>query len=198
MTLPDFDKAFSDYLFRWMEENRDRYPYVDDMERDVPHVYAHFLDTPADFLGGQKPGEYFEQFDDAAMLVDWAREYLDAGIDLPDMLLNRLSDLQDPAPLYACLGAEERDEMRMAAVTLLREMGDTRVLINEGEQVRLTRVLPVNETAAFLWKQAEGKEFTEEWLAERLVAAYEIDPETALADVRELVRDWRARNLLAE
>lgn len=88
--------------------------------------------------------------------------------------------------------------MRIKKEYVLREMGETRILINEGEQIRLTRVLPLNETAAFLWKVAEGKEFTEEWLADQLVGEYDVAYETALADVRELVQDWKARRLLAE
>lgn len=125
MNLPNFDKAFTDYFFKWMEDNRDNYEYLDQMEADMPAVYEKFLDTPQDFLGGQKPGEFFENYSDAHMLVDWARAYLDEGIELPDMLLNRICDLGDPEPLYPCLESGELDEMRMAAVTLLREIGDT-------------------------------------------------------------------------
>jgi hypothetical protein len=124
MNLPDFDKAFSDYFFKWMEANRDNYEYLDQMEQDMPAVYEEFLDTPQDFIGGQKPGEFFENYSDTEMLVDWARAYLDEGIDLPDMLLNRICDLGDAQALYPCLESGERDEMRMAAVTLLREMDD--------------------------------------------------------------------------
>ena len=86
--------------------------------------------------------------------------------------------------------------MRLKKEYILREMGQTRVLINEGEQIRLTRVLPVNETAAFLWRTAEDRDFTEEWLAGRLMEEYGIDAATAADGAREMVASWNEHNLL--
>lgn len=88
--------------------------------------------------------------------------------------------------------------MKLRQEYILRELGDTRLLINEGEQVNLMRVLPVNETAAFLWRKAEGRDFTEEWLVQQLLDEYEIDAAAAEKDIRELVIAWKEHGLLAE
>lgn len=87
--------------------------------------------------------------------------------------------------------------MRLRKDYILRELGDTRLLINEGEQVRLTRVLPLNESAAFLWRRAEGRDFDTGWLAQQLVEEYGIDAATAAADAEDMVRSWKENRLLA-
>ncbi len=87
--------------------------------------------------------------------------------------------------------------MRLRKDYILRELGDTRLLINEGEQVRLTRVLPLNESAAFLWRRAEGRDFDTDWLAQQLVEEYGIDAATAAADAEDMVRSWKENRLLA-
>lgn len=131
MKCIDFDKQFSDYLMQWMEDNRNNFEYAEDMEKEMPAVYDTFLDTPQDFLNGEKPGEYFEQFSDAAMLVSWMQDYLLEGVDVPDMLLNRIADLGEGAvpPLLDILdGIDSMEEEKMLAVTLLREVGSAKPL----------------------------------------------------------------------
>ena len=86
--------------------------------------------------------------------------------------------------------------MRLRKDYILREMGDTRLLINEGEQVRLTRVLPLNESAAFLWRRAEGRDFDTDWLVQQLVEEYGIDAATAAADAEDMVSSWKENRLL--
>ena len=65
MKCIDFDKAFQQYAMKWFHDNGKKYRNIDEMEADLPEVYARFLDTPADFLAREKPGEYFGQWDDA-------------------------------------------------------------------------------------------------------------------------------------
>ena len=131
MKCIDFDRQFSDYLMRWMDENLDKFEYVEDMEKAMPGVYDTFLDTPQDFLSGQKPGEYFEQFSDPAMLVSWMQDYLLEGVDVPDMLLNRIADLGGEAAeaLMGILDSlDSMEEEKMLAITLLREIGSEKPL----------------------------------------------------------------------
>lgn len=129
--LIDFDKHFTDHLLKWMEDNRDNYRYADEMEQAMPEVYEAFLDTPQPWLDGQKPGEYFAQFDDAKALTDDLIRYVETGMDVPDMLLNRLAELEDGAEdaLMAvfdydglsALSHDRQDELIMTAMTLLRQ-----------------------------------------------------------------------------
>lgn len=128
MQLIDFDSRFADYLRGWIQEHEDEFDQADDMEDQVPQVYQDFLDTPADWLDGERPGEYYARFDDADELVRLMNAYLDRRISLPDMLLNRLVELGDESAerLTSILDDEGADnEKKMLAVTLLRELGSS-------------------------------------------------------------------------
>ena len=125
MKCLDFDKKFQLYLSKWMKEHESEYHNYDELEARIADVYEGFLDTPADWLSGVKPGEYFEQFSDAKQLVDWMEDYEKQRVPVPDMLLNRISGLgeKSEAPLMNLLGKERAPQSaKMSAVTLLREI----------------------------------------------------------------------------
>ena len=113
---------------KWFRDHAKEYKNYDAMEAAMPDVYARFLDTPADFLANQKPGEYFTQWDDAKTLVDWMEDYFKQRVPVPDMLLNRITQLGEPAEkrLYSLLQKERTpQEARMTAVSLLGELEST-------------------------------------------------------------------------
>ena len=120
--LYDFDTEFSNYLQKWYEKNFGRFRTYDEMEDCVPEVYQTFLDSPAPFLNGEKPGEYFEKFDDPVLLVDWLKEYVHQDINVPDMLLNRISDLGENAAPTIVEMLEDSHEPS-ALLTKLRDQG---------------------------------------------------------------------------
>lgn len=125
MRLIDFDERFAAYLRDWMSSHEEEYEDPDDMEDEVPEVYQQFLDTPADWLQGQKPGEYFEGFDSADELIRLMCAYVDQKVSVPDMLLNRIAMLGEEAAeiLVRVLDDESAgNEKKMLAVTLLREL----------------------------------------------------------------------------
>lgn len=123
--LYDFDTEFSNYLQKWYEKNFGHFRTYDEMEDCVPEVYQKFLDTPAAFLNGQKPGEFFEQYDDPVLLVDWLADYVHQDINVPDMLLNRISDLGEiasPTIVEMLRDDSQPTELRMHLISLLREI----------------------------------------------------------------------------
>ena len=125
MRCIDFDKEFERYITVWMKEHAKEYRNYDAMEAAMPQVYEQFLDTPVNWLSGAKPGEYFSQFDNAKQLVNWMEDYFKQRIPVPDMLMNRIGELGLAAEdaLMNLLGKERAtQEMKMAAVTLLREI----------------------------------------------------------------------------
>ena len=128
MRCINFDREFERYLSAWMKENAKKYRTYDEMEDAVPEVYDRFLDTPVAWLQGSKPGEYFSQFDQPRQLVSWMEDYFKQRIPVPDMLMNRIAELGLPAEeaLMRLLAKETAtQEMKMAAVTLLREIGSS-------------------------------------------------------------------------
>ncbi|MBQ9264603.1 MAG: hypothetical protein IJ189_10435 [Clostridia bacterium] len=126
MRCINFDREFERYLAVWMKENSKKYRTYDDMEAAMPEVYETFLDTPVNWLSGMKPGEYFSQFDQPRQLVNWMEDYFKQRIPVPDMLMNRIAELgMEAEEALMNLLTKERatKEMKMAAVTLLREIG---------------------------------------------------------------------------
>lgn len=126
MKCINFDRAFERYMAEWMKENSEK--YKDDMdviEDMMPDVYLEFLKKPADFLDGIAPQDYFEQFDNADMLVSWLCDYIAQGVPVPDLLLERVTVLGDPAEksLLALVACDDLpEETQMTAISLLREM----------------------------------------------------------------------------
>ena len=126
MKCINFDRAFERYMAEWMKENSEK--YKDDMdviEDMMPDVYLEFLKKPADFLDGIAPQDYFEQFDNADMLVSWLCDYIAQGVPVPDLLLERVTALGNPAEksLLALVARDDLpEETQMTAISLLREM----------------------------------------------------------------------------
>ncbi len=125
MKLIDFDAAFQRYVRDWMRENAAKFSNVDEMEAQMPEVYTRFINEPAGWLGGLAPAFYFDQYDDAQLLLRWMVEYISQGVAVPDQLLERITALGEPAvqPLVR-LAADDQAaaEARMTAVGLLREL----------------------------------------------------------------------------
>ena len=125
MRCINFDKEFQRYLADWMKAHAKEYKNYNAMEDAMPQVYEQFLDTPVNWLAGAKPGEYFLQYDNPRQLVNWMEDYLKQRIPVPDMLMNRISELgaASEEALMALLEKERAPrEAVMAAVTLLREI----------------------------------------------------------------------------
>lgn len=123
MKIIDFDAKFTEILTDWIEKNRSRFRRPEDMEDEVPDVYLKFLNTPADWLDGKTPGEYFDQFDDSQALCDLVCDYIREGVPVPDPLLDRLEELADESTLLKlALNKQAPCEARMTAIELLRQV----------------------------------------------------------------------------
>ena len=128
MRCIDFDKEFERYMATWLTQHSKEYKNYDAIEAVMPDIYEEFLDTPANWLQNAKPGEYFSQFDQPKQLVTWMEDYMKQRIPVPDMLLNRISELGSASEeaLVALLNKERAtQEMKMQVITLLREIEST-------------------------------------------------------------------------
>jgi hypothetical protein len=73
----------------------------------------------------------------------------------------------------------------------LRQICGEYVVVGEGlAQVNFNKMLSLNESAAYLWKAVQGKEFTQEDLVKLLLEQYEVTQEVAAKDVEKLVTIW--------
>ena len=81
----------------------------------------------------------------------------------------------------------------------LRSLGQEFILVAEGlEAVDFSRMISMNESAAFLWKEVEDKDFDAERLIALLTDSYDIDRETAQNDVAAVLESWSAAGLIEE
>ena len=81
----------------------------------------------------------------------------------------------------------------------LREMCGEHIVIGTGvENIDFSKVISLNESAAWLWREVEGKEFTPQSLAELLMQQYDVDEATALADATALARQWVSVGIVGE
>lgn len=81
----------------------------------------------------------------------------------------------------------------------LREMCGEHIVIGTGvENIDFSKVISLNESAAWLWKEVEGKNFTPETLATLLAEQYEVDADVALADAKALASQWISVGIVSE
>ena len=82
--------------------------------------------------------------------------------------------------------------MKIKKGFVLRTVCGENVIVGEGlDAINFGRMLCLNETAAWLWKQAlEQGAFTAESLAKALCDEYDVTPDQALADVKETINQW--------
>ena len=74
---------------------------------------------------------------------------------------------------------------------ILRQICGEYVVVGEGlARVNFNKMLSLNETAAFLWKEVQGKEFTKDTLVDLLLGQYEVERERAAEDVDKLIAVW--------
>ena len=81
--------------------------------------------------------------------------------------------------------------MKIKEGFILRTICGEHIVVGEGlAQVNFNKMLSLNESAAYLWKEVEGKEFTKEDLVQLLLDKYEVSGEQAAADVEKLTATW--------
>ena len=81
--------------------------------------------------------------------------------------------------------------MRIKDGFVLRQMCGENIVAGEGLQhINFNKLISLNESAAYLWQEVVGKEFTQEEMAELLIARYGIDKQLAMTDSGNLIQAW--------
>ena len=74
---------------------------------------------------------------------------------------------------------------------ILREMCGENIVTAEGiEHINFNKLISLNSSAAYLWENLIGKDFSVEDMAALLVEQYDIDMELALKDSESLSKAW--------
>ena len=81
--------------------------------------------------------------------------------------------------------------MKIKKGFVLREMCGEHIVTGEGlENINFNKLITLNSSAAFLWQEVVGKEFTAEGMAQLLIDRYGIDKELASKDSEALCQAW--------
>jgi hypothetical protein len=79
----------------------------------------------------------------------------------------------------------------------LRTICGENVIVAEGiENIDFSRIISMNESAAYLWNKIQGKDFTANNLVELLLEEYEVDEDTARQDVQQLIIKWQEAGII--
>ncbi|MDH5828658.1 PqqD family protein [Sphingobacterium sp. SG20118] len=87
--------------------------------------------------------------------------------------------------------------MKLRSDLVLRTIGTDHMIVDPGqEMVDLSTVYTLNDSAAWLWEQLQGVDFTNTAIVELLCQQYEVTEQQALADAETLIKDFEKQGLL--
>jgi hypothetical protein len=79
----------------------------------------------------------------------------------------------------------------------LRKLGNEYILVGESMSlINFNKMITLNETAAFLWEQADKGEFDAGSLCKALCAEYDVTPEQAMTDVEATIASWKEAGVI--
>lgn len=81
----------------------------------------------------------------------------------------------------------------------LRKVCDENVIVAYGRKnIDFSKVISMNDSAAYMWNAVVGKDFTNQELADLLCKEYDIDAQTALNDASEMAEKWKGLGLVSD
>ena len=125
MKIHDFDEKFYDYVRTWMA----MHPNMTEkqVEESYNEIMLNWLNAPAKWLDGEKPGEYFLRYSEPRELMKLLEEYDKRDIGLPEPLYSRVVSVGKPcvAPLERLVrNGDNPESLRATALAILRDIGD--------------------------------------------------------------------------
>lgn len=124
MKIYDFDEKFYDYARTWVA----LHPGLTErqIEESYNEMMLNWLNAPAQWLNGEKPGEYFNRYSDPKDLIKLLEAYDKRDFGLPEPLYSRIVAVGGPCveALMRIAGDRDRpDSLRGTAIALLRDIG---------------------------------------------------------------------------
>ncbi|MGJ1387089.1 PqqD family protein [Sphingobacterium spiritivorum] len=89
--------------------------------------------------------------------------------------------------------------MRLRTDIRLRKIGEEYIIVDPGQDmVDMSKAYTLNETAAFIWNELQNIEFSVSTIAQLLRDNYDLSPEIADKDAKELVKQLQSEGLLKD
>lgn len=175
MKIYDFDEKFYDYVRTWMA----MHPGMSEkqVEESYNEILLNWLNAPASWLNGEKPGEYFLRYSEPRDLIKLVEEYDKRHIGLPEPLYSRVVSVGQscvPALMRIVTNADHPESLRATALAMLRDIDsdDARPmyvdLVCEGPEGN-----ELSEMAADILSDGDGAQIGD------LLARYDAAPEYA-------------------
>lgn len=73
--------------------------------------------------------------------------------------------------------------------------GEVIVVAHGRENMDFSKIINLNESAAYLWRAVEGRDFDAMELARLLGEEYEVTEDVALRDAAKIMSEWQAAGL---
>lgn len=81
----------------------------------------------------------------------------------------------------------------------LRNVCGENIIVADGiENIDFSRIISMNESAAYLWSNIQEQEFDADKLVSLLLDEYDTDETTARADVEQLIVKWKEASIIEE
>ena len=74
--------------------------------------------------------------------------------------------------------------------------GENLVVQTTSGETDMTKIISLNSSSAWLWRELEGKDFTEEEVVEILLGHYDVSPEQAQKDVSTWIKTLTDNNII--
>ncbi len=89
--------------------------------------------------------------------------------------------------------------MKLRSDLILRTIGSDHLIVDPSQDmVDLSTVYTLNSSAAWLWEELKGKEFTIDTIVELLCENYDVSKEQAQSDAKILLEDFQKQGLVEQ
>ncbi len=78
---------------------------------------------------------------------------------------------------------------------LMDVCGEAVVVAHGKANIDFSKVINLNESAAYLWRAVQGKDFDASLLAQLLMKEYEVEESVALRDAAAMMQEWQKAGL---
>lgn len=87
--------------------------------------------------------------------------------------------------------------MKLRSDLTIRQLGDESIIVDPSQDmVDMTKVFTLNETAAFLWNQLQGQDFSVDNIVTILLENYDVTDKVARQDAQVMIDSFTKQGLL--
>ena len=92
---------------------------------------------------------------------------------------------------------QNKTKMKAKKGFKLRNVCNENIIVADGiENIDFSRIISMNESAAYLWRNIQEQEFDADRLVSLLLEEYEIDEASARTDVDQLIAKWKEAGII--